>query len=641
MNKLCTCFSFSLLLVLTSRHANGKAFSEGFTADEEQKNSAAMDRIVKINTNQGLHKLFEGDVRLRKEDLENGEAKRTALRERSKLWQNRVIPYEIADNLYEHKQAVLTAIEDFHNHSCLTFVPRTTEAHWIKFTKQAGCWSYVGRGYSSPGPQTLSLGAGCYSKGIIIHEILHAIGFYHEQSRPDRDLYVEIFWENIIERETHNFKKYSHDYLDVLGVQYDLESVMHYGTKAFSKEGKDTIRAISGASIGQRNGFSKTDIIKLNSLYNCHLPGLGWSPWSSFSPCTRDCKKKRQRYCFSSKREDCPGVSAYGVQAESSSCSKEECYAPVDGHWGRWSSWSMCSKNCSQGYRSRTRTCTDPAPLHGGKYCHGVADEQQDCTVKTTCKPDNCEFTSGTYCHWVLDESLNYRWQTHKGETPTRTTGPSADHTTGSDYYIYAEASTPAAPNDKALLTSKAFPPSQCRCMTWYYSMYGKSMGELSVYIKDDVSSRRKLWSKRDDQGNKWVSGKATITNVSTKQYQVEFEAIRGSSYFADIALDDIYFQEMPCGVERLGCFKDFSNRSLPDLIVNLRNKIDWYDLQKTVRECACVAHENGYKYFAVQFYGECWGSRDFIKFDRYGASNDCVAGVGKDFTNFVYKFME
>ncbi|CAB3997633.1 MAM and LDL-receptor class A domain-containing 2-like, partial [Paramuricea clavata] len=126
--------------------------------------------------------------------------------------------------------------------------------------------------------------------------------------------------------------------------------------------------------------------------------------------------------------------------------------------------------------------------------------------------------------------------------------------------------------------------------------MYGKTVGELSVYIKDDGGSRRKLWSKKGDQGNKWISGAATISNVSITDYQVEFEAIRGPSYHADIALDDIYFRETPCGVERLGCFNDRYKRALPDLIVNLRDKIDWYDMQKTVRECACTAHEQGYK---------------------------------------------
>ena len=58
------------------------------------------------------------------------------------------------------------------------------------------CWSLVGK-HSRQGAQEVSLGRGCHYAGIVIHELMHALEFWHEQSRPDRDDYVEIFWENI------------------------------------------------------------------------------------------------------------------------------------------------------------------------------------------------------------------------------------------------------------------------------------------------------------------------------------------------------------------------------------------------------------------------------------------------------------
>lgn len=59
------------------------------------------------------------------------------------------------------------------------------------------CISMVGRDFQKPGAQPLSLADDCLETGIILHELMHSLGFWHEQSRPDRDSYVEIFWENM------------------------------------------------------------------------------------------------------------------------------------------------------------------------------------------------------------------------------------------------------------------------------------------------------------------------------------------------------------------------------------------------------------------------------------------------------------
>ena len=90
---------------------------------------------------------------------------------------------------------------------CIEFVPRTNEQTFILIDgTQGGCYSWVGM-QQRAGGQVVSLSTrGCMYKGIIMHELLHAVGFHHEQNRPDRDNYLNIYLENVKSGKEHNFR---------------------------------------------------------------------------------------------------------------------------------------------------------------------------------------------------------------------------------------------------------------------------------------------------------------------------------------------------------------------------------------------------------------------------------------------------
>ena len=66
----------------------------------------------------------------------------------------------------------------------------------------------------------------CIHLGTIAHELIHALGFWHEQSRADRDEYVNIHMNNIIAGTEYNFNKYPLESTDPLGEPYDYYSIM-------------------------------------------------------------------------------------------------------------------------------------------------------------------------------------------------------------------------------------------------------------------------------------------------------------------------------------------------------------------------------------------------------------------------------
>lgn len=178
-------------------------------------------------------------------------------------WKSGRIPYEISASL-PHKERVTEAIKHWHQATKVRFVPKqTADVDWVGFINGPGCASYVGR---QGGRQEIVIGDGC-SVGNVKHEIGHCIGMYHEQSRSDRDGFVEIKWANVKPEARHNFQQEDSDNI----TDYDYGSIMHYPKNAFSSNGQDTIalrgNVPPGVVVGQRAALSAADIAAVAKLY--------------------------------------------------------------------------------------------------------------------------------------------------------------------------------------------------------------------------------------------------------------------------------------------------------------------------------------------------------------------------------------
>lgn len=255
-----------LLLLLLGLSQAQPAKKEGNKAVDEEEPVDISTRILSSN-NGSKQILLEGDLVAPKS--------RNAIKcwSQSCLWPKSsnglvVIPYTIS-YVYENweRDIIEYAMQSFHSTTCIRFVPRTNEYDYIMVENGDGCYSSLGKeGYG----QVLSINRnGCVYYGVVQHEIMHALGFQHEQTRSDRDYYVRINWENIRSDMAFNF--YLQD-TNNLNTPYDYSSIMHYGRTAFTLyNGVETITPIPDpyVQIGQRDGMSYWDVQRVNLLYGC------------------------------------------------------------------------------------------------------------------------------------------------------------------------------------------------------------------------------------------------------------------------------------------------------------------------------------------------------------------------------------
>lgn len=189
-------------------------------------------------------------------------------------WPAGIVPYEIYDNLDDNGR-ITSAIKVIERSTAgVDFQRRNGQPDYVRFVAGLDfCSSQVGM---IGGGQNIELNPGydpddarldC-SWASTVHEMLHTLGMEHEQTRCDRDAFVEIIWANITPGRLHNFEKHcaGHDW----PFDYDEGSIMHYGPFAFALiETEPTIVSLRGrdSEMGQSSGLSDNDIRTVNRMY--------------------------------------------------------------------------------------------------------------------------------------------------------------------------------------------------------------------------------------------------------------------------------------------------------------------------------------------------------------------------------------
>ncbi|XP_015420195.1 PREDICTED: semaphorin-5B [Myotis davidii] len=193
---------------------------------------------------------------------------------------------------------------------------------------------------------------------------------------------------------TQDSVRFSHLVVDLVQAKDTLYHVLYIGTVSGPLSG----RACLGARDpycgwdGKQQRCSTLEDSSNMSLWTQNITACpvrnvtqdgGFGPWSPWQPCEHldgdnsgSCLC-RARAC-DTPQPRCGGRDCLGPAIHIANCSR-------NGAWTTWSSWALCSTTCGIGFQVRQRSCSNPAPRHGGRICVGKSREERFCNENTPC----------------------------------------------------------------------------------------------------------------------------------------------------------------------------------------------------------------------------------------------------------------
>jgi uncharacterized protein (TIGR03437 family) len=187
------------------------------------------------------------------------------------LWPNGIVPYVIASTVpAKLRQQIASAIQVYTDNTPIRWIPRTNETNYIRFKDEPASANECGSSFvgMQGGAQEIDLNVDtsvCDTR-TAIHEMGHAIGFEHEQTRANRDYYVHVRYENIDKNAWGEYDQNIGEQIDLL--PYEYGSIMHYGAFDFQRNDFNTIDTIPpGIPISQKSSISEGDLEAVRTMY--------------------------------------------------------------------------------------------------------------------------------------------------------------------------------------------------------------------------------------------------------------------------------------------------------------------------------------------------------------------------------------